>query len=289
MGTLDFFLTRHHEHLAHWSSEAQAAMVQGRDAVPIDVELFSGSTRTYAEALASWQEAARQLRLADQKQADFMAAELEQTREALAEAQTQWAAISKSQAIISFEPDGTIIDANKRFLKLMGYHLEDVKGQHHRMFVDPAERDSPSYSQFWERLRHGQFDSCRYKRVARDGRDVWIEASYNPVLDADGTVLKVVMLATVVHDGGDAGADAGAVSTAVGAGTRAAAGAAGWLNHRSAVASNSSTPRPSAASSGQRRLEGAGFAAVAGAAVWLCRPGTAPRSRQRRICGPKCL
>ena len=140
-----------------------------------------------------------------QRSADFLHAEMEQILEAQADAEAHWASVTRSQAIVSFNPDGTIIDANHRFLKLMGYHLEDVKGQHHRMFVDPAERDSPSYSQFWERLRHGQFDSCRYRRVARDGRDVWIEASYNPVLDADGTVLKVVMLATVVHDGGDAG------------------------------------------------------------------------------------
>ena len=106
--------------------------------------------------------------------------------------------ISKSQAIIEFDLDGVILTANPNFLRAMGYELSEIVGQHHRMFVDPAYANGPDYKMFWERLRRGEFDSATYKRIAKGGRDVWIQASYNPVLDARGKPVKVVKFATEV-------------------------------------------------------------------------------------------
>jgi methyl-accepting chemotaxis protein len=105
-------------------------------------------------------------------------------------------AISRSQAVIQFELDGTIIDANENFLKVLGYRLDEIKGRHHSMFVDPAERDSADYRRFWEKLRAGEYQAAQYKRIGKGGKECWIEASYNPVLDANGRVYKVVKFAT---------------------------------------------------------------------------------------------
>lgn len=113
-----------------------------------------------------------------------------------ADAAGQIGAISKSQAIIHFALDGTILDANENFLRTMGYTLEEVKGQHHRMFVEPAYADSLEYRQFWEKLRQGEFESREYKRVGKGGKEIWILASYNPIFDMNGRLMKVVKFAT---------------------------------------------------------------------------------------------
>ena len=107
-------------------------------------------------------------------------------------------ALDKSQAVIEFKLDGTIITANENFLKAMGYRLEDIRGRHHSMFVEQAYRDSPAYGQFWEALRHGQFQAAEFKRIGKDGREVWIEASYNPICDRLGRPVKVIKYATDV-------------------------------------------------------------------------------------------
>ena len=78
-------------------------------------------------------------------------------------------AISKSQAVIEFNLDGTILTANDNFCKALGYQLDEIVGQHHRMFVDPAEAGSSQYREFWERLRAGQFDAAEYKRIGKGG------------------------------------------------------------------------------------------------------------------------
>ncbi len=106
------------------------------------------------------------------------------------------AALDRSQAVISFSPDGTILDANENFLKVMGYSLAEVRGKNHSMFVEPAERNSPDYAAFWQALRRGEYQARQFKRIGRDGKVVWIEASYNPILDKDGKVVKVVKYAT---------------------------------------------------------------------------------------------
>lgn len=115
---------------------------------------------------------------------------------AAADAQGQIDAISKSQAVIHFGLDGTILDANENFCAAMGYTLGEIKGRHHALFVDPEHAKSPDYRAFWQRLARGQFDAGEYRRIAKDGREIWIQASYNPIFDMNGKPFKVVKYAT---------------------------------------------------------------------------------------------
>ncbi|PPU71349.1 chemotaxis protein [Xanthomonas melonis] len=107
-------------------------------------------------------------------------------------------AIDKVMAVIEFSLDGTILDANQNFLQVMGYRLDEILGRHHGMFVDAATRQSAAYRAFWDSLGRGAFDAGRYRRIGKDGREVWIQASYNPVLDEHGRPYKVVKYATDV-------------------------------------------------------------------------------------------
>jgi methyl-accepting chemotaxis protein len=104
-------------------------------------------------------------------------------------------AINRSQATVEFDLNGMVLDANRIFLDLMGYSLDEARGKHHRMFVDEETANSDGYKAFWDRLRRGEFDSREYKRVGKDGREVWIQASYNPIFDLDGRPFKVVKYA----------------------------------------------------------------------------------------------
>ena len=104
-------------------------------------------------------------------------------------------ALKRSQAVITFAVDGTVLDANDNFLELMGYTLAEVRGRHHRLFVDPEEAGSAAYEAFWQSLRRGEFQTAAYGRLAKDGRKVWIRASYNPILDGAGRVRKIVKFA----------------------------------------------------------------------------------------------
>ncbi|QIJ75041.1 PAS domain-containing protein [Methylobacterium sp. NI91] len=104
-------------------------------------------------------------------------------------------ALKRSQAVITFAVDGTVLDANDNFLELMGYTLAEVRGRHHRLFVDPEEAGSAAYEAFWQSLRRGEFQTAAYGRLAKDGRKVWIRASYNPILDGTGRVRKIVKFA----------------------------------------------------------------------------------------------
>ena len=112
--------------------------------------------------------------------------------------QGQIAAISKAQAVIEFQMDGTIITANDNFLNALGYTLDEVKGRHHSMFVDEAYKQSAAYKEFWAKLNRGEYDAAQYKRIGKGGREVWIQASYNPIFDLDGKPFKVVKYATDV-------------------------------------------------------------------------------------------
>src|ERR1700744_1278260 len=112
-----------------------------------------------------------------------------------AELKAKLSALDKSQAIIEFLPDGTILNANANFLAAMGYRLDEIKGRHHRIFVEPAKAESADYRLFWEKLRRGEYDSREYKRLGKGGREVWIQASYNPVLSSDGKPSKIVKFA----------------------------------------------------------------------------------------------
>jgi len=113
-----------------------------------------------------------------------------------AESKGQLAAINRVQAVIEFTLDGRILTANDNFLNTLGYRLDEVKGQHHSMFVDAAYRASDEYRRFWEKLARGEYDANQYKRIAKGGREVWIQASYNPIFDAEGKAYKVVKYAT---------------------------------------------------------------------------------------------
>ena len=104
----------------------------------------------------------------------------------------QLAAINRSQAVIEFDLDGKVVDANENFLDVMGYSLAEVKGQHHSLFMPPEERDTPAYKQFWDDLRRGEFARGQYLRVGKGGREVWIQASYNPIIGAGGKPVGVI-------------------------------------------------------------------------------------------------
>ena len=104
-------------------------------------------------------------------------------------------AIGRSQAVIKFTPDGIILDANENFCAALGYSLAEIKGKHHSMFVDPAYAKSAEYAEFWSRLKAGHFDRRQYKRFAKGGRELWIEASYNPC-KRGGKVDRVIKIAT---------------------------------------------------------------------------------------------
>jgi methyl-accepting chemotaxis protein len=109
-------------------------------------------------------------------------------------------AISRVQAVIEFTPAGEVITANENFLNTLGYRLEEIRGRHHRLFVDPAEADSSEYQAFWSRLNHGEYVAAEFKRIGKGGREVWIQASYNPIFDMAGKVSKVVKFATDVTE-----------------------------------------------------------------------------------------
>nr|QIP03336.1 PAS domain-containing protein [Bradyrhizobium symbiodeficiens] len=108
----------------------------------------------------------------------------------------QIAAIDKAQAVIEFNMDGTIITANANFLGALGYSLAEIKGKHHSMFVEPSERDGAAYREFWAALNRGQYQAAEYKRIGKGGKEVYIQASYNPILDLNGKPFKVVKYAT---------------------------------------------------------------------------------------------
>ena len=110
----------------------------------------------------------------------------------------QSAAASRAQAVIEFNMDGTIITANENFLNAVGYSLNEIQGKHHSMFVESSERDSAAYREFWSKLNRGEYESAEYKRFGKGGKEVWILASYNPVLDEKGKPFKVVKFATDV-------------------------------------------------------------------------------------------
>jgi methyl-accepting chemotaxis protein len=120
------------------------------------------------------------------------------TKELAVIASSQIEAVGRAQAIIEFKIDGTIVSANQNFCDCLGYKLEEIVGRHHSMFVDPAEVRSPAYAEFWEKLNRGEFDTRVYKRIAKGGREVWIEASYNAILDSVGKPCKVIKFATEV-------------------------------------------------------------------------------------------
>ncbi|MDG1997460.1 MAG: PAS domain-containing protein, partial [Emcibacteraceae bacterium] len=109
-------------------------------------------------------------------------------------------ALNKSQAVIEFQINGIIKDANDNFLKTLGYTLNEIKGKHHSMFVESDYGKSAEYKEFWEKLGRGEFQAAEYMRICKDGSEVWIQASYNPILDKDGKVTAVIKFATDITE-----------------------------------------------------------------------------------------
>jgi len=107
-------------------------------------------------------------------------------------------AIDKSQGTIEFNMDGTVVTSNDNFLNVLGYSLEEVKGKHHRIFCEDSYAKSPAYKEFWEKLNRGEFDSGEYKRIGKNGKEVYIQATYNPIFDENGNPVKVLKIASDV-------------------------------------------------------------------------------------------
>jgi methyl-accepting chemotaxis protein len=107
-------------------------------------------------------------------------------------------AIDRAQAVIEFDLEGRVLTANENFLGIFGYGIEEVVGKHHRIFCDPSYVKTPAYAEFWQKLGRGEYESAEFKRLTKDGREVWLQASYNPILDTEGKPVKVVKFATDV-------------------------------------------------------------------------------------------
>ncbi|EUB85472.1 methyl-accepting chemotaxis sensory transducer with Pas/Pac sensor [Pseudomonas sp. GM30] len=134
------------------------------------------------------------------KHFSIFSSDLTRTIEASREHENLIGALVRSTAVIEFDLNGNVLNANERFLQGMGYSLAQIKGKHHRMFCTPEEYNSAEYQNFWRRLNNGEFVADRFKRVDSHGRTVWLEASYNPVVDANNKLYKVVKFATVITD-----------------------------------------------------------------------------------------
>lgn len=161
------------------------------------------------------------------------ATDITQSRLNNAEFEAKINAIGRAQAVIEFDPQGRILTANENFLRTVDYDMADIVGRHHRMFCEASYTSTPEYEQFWANLREGKFDSGRYKRTGRNGKTVWIMASYNPLFDLSGKVYKIVKFATDItqqvalegevtgiavdfaHKAGDIAAQAGTVNKGV--------------------------------------------------------------------------
>jgi len=114
----------------------------------------------------------------------------------IAEFEGKIRAIDKAQAVIEFELDGTVITANENFLRIFGYSLGEVVGKHHRIFCDPGYAESPEYTRFWQKLGRGEYEADEFKRISKNGAEIWLQASYNPIFDIEGRPLKVVKFAS---------------------------------------------------------------------------------------------
>ena len=130
----------------------------------------------------------------------FAKAKPVQNHDHLRDLEGKMAAIGRSQAVIEFDLNGHILDANDNLLATMGYSLDEIKGRHHRTFMDPEEAASPAYAAFWRELNEGRFNATKFRRIAKGGREVWLQASYNPVMGPDGRPFKVIKLAVDITE-----------------------------------------------------------------------------------------
>jgi methyl-accepting chemotaxis protein len=131
---------------------------------------------------------------------DVMQSALRERDERDADYRGQISAIGKSQTVAEFGMDGRILGVNENFLNVMGYALEEIRGQHHSVLVDPAARQTPEYRALWDKMARGEFEAGQYRRVSKDGWEIWVQASYNPIADAQGKLFKVVEYATDITE-----------------------------------------------------------------------------------------
>ncbi|RZI54146.1 MAG: PAS domain S-box protein, partial [Pseudomonas sp.] len=124
------------------------------------------------------------------------AADITRERTMMADFQWQVTALHKSHGVITFDMQGVVLDANAHFLQAVGYRLEEIVGRHHRLFVEPETAASSSYQSFWSALSRGAHQSGEFRRIGKDGREVWLQASYNPIMDVSGRPIKVIKYAT---------------------------------------------------------------------------------------------
>ena len=152
----------------------------GNEKLELNVSPIFNKTRTYVGAMVTWSIITEKLRLEEEIQNQKLL----------------MAALSKAQATIEFNLDGSVVVANDNFLHVLGYSLDEIKGKHHSMFCDPKFVESPAYREFWAKLNRGEFQLGEFKRIAKNRSEVWIQASYNPVYDLNGKVCKVVKFAS---------------------------------------------------------------------------------------------
>ena len=127
-------------------------------------------------------------------------AEAQTSNEELQSLKGQISALNKSLAVIEFTPDGKIVTANQNFLTALDYSLAEIAGQHHSLFVEKSYKESSAYTAFWQKLARGEFDAGQYKRIGKNGKEVWIQATYNPIVDESGHVIKVIKFATDITE-----------------------------------------------------------------------------------------
>jgi methyl-accepting chemotaxis protein len=127
-----------------------------------------------------------------------IATDITEARLRAADFEGQLNAIGKAQAVIEFKLDGAILNANENFCRTLGYSLDEIRGKHHSMFAEPGLAGTIEYRMFWDKLGRGEYDAGQYRRIAKGGREVWIQASYNPIFDMNGKPFKVVKYATDV-------------------------------------------------------------------------------------------
>ena len=167
-------------------------------------EHFAGAVRLLrGNGQEAWlRSIAQPIRAADGRirHISIYSSDLTRTIESSREHENLIGALVRSTAVIEFDLGGHVLSANERFLNGMGYGLAQIKGKHHRQFCEPEEANSADYQAFWRRLNQGEYVADRFKRVDSQGRVVWLEASYNPVHDANGKLYKVVKFATVITE-----------------------------------------------------------------------------------------
>lgn len=175
----------------HWTNEIEAAWQEALQTIA-NVMTAGAGTNSVSSS--------REVKSMTKKHAAQRDRKSSKARNIMHELKSKLEALSRVQAIIEFDLDGTIQAANETFLRTMGYTLSELQGQHHRMLCEPQFVNSPEYSALWQRLRRGEFEKGRFKRRRSDGSEIWLEASYNPIFDESGKPYKIVKFATDVTE-----------------------------------------------------------------------------------------